>query len=106
MGRSWPLQKAQPLGAKLNPRQSSSGLAARSLEPPRAAAAGSESQVLAQRALGRGAAGILMQPDGARAYIACGPDNSVAVLDLKTFAVLGRIDVGGEPDGLAWAVRQ
>ncbi len=56
--------------------------------------------------IGHGAAGILMQPDGSRAYISCGPDNYVAVLDLKTLEVTGHIDAGGEPDGLAWAVRQ
>ena len=32
--------------------------------------------------IGHGAAGILMEPGGARAFIACGPDNYVAVLDL------------------------
>jgi YVTN family beta-propeller protein len=56
--------------------------------------------------VGHGAAGILMQPDGSRAFIACGPDNYVAVLDLKTLEVIGRIDAGGEPDGMAWAVQQ
>jgi YVTN family beta-propeller protein len=56
--------------------------------------------------IGHGAAGIQMQPDGARVYISCGPDNYVAVLDLKTFTVVGHIDAGGEPDGLAWAVRR
>jgi DNA-binding beta-propeller fold protein YncE len=55
--------------------------------------------------IGHGAAGILMEPNGARAFIACSPDNYIAVLDLKTFQVTGHIDVGGEPDGLAWAVR-
>jgi len=55
--------------------------------------------------IGHGAAGILMDPDGARAFIACTPDNYVAVLDLKTLEVTGHIDVGGEPDGLAWAIR-
>ena len=55
--------------------------------------------------IGHGAAGILMDPDGARAFVSCGPDNYVAVLDLKTLEVTGHIDVGGEPDGLAWAVR-
>jgi YVTN family beta-propeller protein len=55
--------------------------------------------------IGHGAAGILVQPDDARAYIACTPDNYVAVLDLKTLEVVGKIDAGGEPDGLAWAVR-
>ncbi|HXB54252.1 MAG TPA: cytochrome D1 domain-containing protein [Vicinamibacteria bacterium] len=55
--------------------------------------------------IGHGAAGILMDRDGNRAFIACGPDNYVAVLDLKTLEVTGHIDVGGEPDGLAWAIR-
>jgi YVTN family beta-propeller protein len=55
--------------------------------------------------IGRGAAGILVAPDGARAFVACTPDNYVAVVDLRTFAVVDHIDVGGEPDGLAWAPR-
>ena len=55
--------------------------------------------------IGHGAAGILMDPDGNRAFIACGPDNYVAILDLKTLTVTGHLDVGGEPDGLAWAIR-
>src|ERR1022692_3872461 len=55
--------------------------------------------------IGHGAAGILMDPVGNRAFVACGPDNYVAVPDLKTLEVTGHIDVGGEPDGLAWAVR-
>ncbi len=55
--------------------------------------------------IGHGAAGILMDPDGSRAFIACSPDNYVVVVDLKTFEVTGHIDVGGEPDGLAWAIR-
>src|ERR1700739_681593 len=56
--------------------------------------------------IGHGAAGILMDPEGNRALISCGPDNYVAVVDLKTLEMTGHIDVGGEPDGLAWAVRQ
>lgn len=56
-------------------------------------------------AVGHGAAGILMDPVAGRVFVACTPDNYVAVVDLKTFAVTGHIDVGGEPDGLAWAVR-
>jgi YVTN family beta-propeller protein len=55
--------------------------------------------------IGHGAAGILMDPVGARAFVACTPDNYVAVVDLKALAVTGHVDVGGEPDGLAWAVR-
>ncbi len=55
--------------------------------------------------VGHGAAGILMDPAGDRAFVACSPDNYVAVVDLKTFKVTGQLDVGGEPDGLAWAIR-
>jgi YVTN family beta-propeller protein len=55
--------------------------------------------------VGSGAAGILMQPDGARAYVSCSPDNYVAVIDLATLEVIGHIDGGQEPDGLAWATR-
>jgi YVTN family beta-propeller protein len=56
--------------------------------------------------IGHGAAGILMDPEGNRAFISCGPDNYVAVLDLKTLKVASHVDVGGEPDGLAWAMRR
>ena len=56
--------------------------------------------------IGRGAAGILMDPDGSRAFVACSADNYVAVIDLKTLEITSHLDVGGVPDGLAWAVRQ
>lgn len=56
-------------------------------------------------AVGHGSGGVLIQPDGARAYAAFSPDGFVAVIDLKTLAVVGKIDAGGNPDGLAWAVR-
>lgn len=55
---------------------------------------------------GRGSGGVLVSPDGLRAYEACGPDNYVAVIDLKTLEVVGHIDAGGEPDGMAWATQQ
>ena len=55
--------------------------------------------------VGHGSAGILVAPDGARAFVACGPDNYVAVIDLHSLAVTGHIQAGTEPDGLAWAVR-
>jgi YVTN family beta-propeller protein len=63
-------------------------------------------RVVKRVSIGQGAAGIEIQPDGARAYVACTPDNYVAVIDLKTLAVAGRIEAGGNPDGLAWAVRR
>jgi YVTN family beta-propeller protein len=56
--------------------------------------------------IGTGAAGIVMQPDGSRAFVACSPDNYVVVIDLRTMDVAGKIDAGGEPDGMAWAVRR
>jgi DNA-binding beta-propeller fold protein YncE len=56
--------------------------------------------------IGHGAAGILMDPDGTRAFIGCTADNYVAVIDLKKLEVTGHIDVGGGPDGLAWASRK
>jgi len=52
-----------------------------------------------------GSGGIQMQPDGARAYVACGRDGYLAVIDLKTLEMVGHVDVAS-PDGLAWAVRQ
>jgi YVTN family beta-propeller protein len=57
-------------------------------------------------AVGHGAAGILMQPDGTRAFVACSPDGYVAVIDLHSMEVVGRIEAGRDPDGLAWATRQ
>ncbi len=55
--------------------------------------------------IGHGLAGILVQPDGARAFVACSADNYVAVIDLKTLSVVGHIDAGNSPDGMAWSVR-
>lgn len=56
--------------------------------------------------VGRGGAGILMQPDGSRAFIACTPDNYVVAIDLKSLEITARIDAGTQPDGLAWAVQR
>ena len=53
--------------------------------------------------VGRGAAGLLMDPNGTRVFVACSPDNYVAVVDLKTLEVTKQFNVGGNPDGLAWA---
>lgn len=62
-------------------------------------------QQVTQINLGAGAAGIQMQPDGTRVYVASTAGNYVAVIDPKTGAIIGRIDAGPEPDGMAWAVR-
>ena len=57
-------------------------------------------------AVGSGAAGIEMQPDGTRAFVACSPDGYVAVIDLRSLAVVGKITAGDNPDGLAWVTRR
>ena len=62
-------------------------------------------QLLKRLNTGRGAAGILVDTDGSRAFIGCTADNYVAVVDLQGLSVTGHIDVGGGPDGLAWAIR-
>ena len=54
-------------------------------------------------ALGRSPEGILIAPDGARAFVAVNGDNNVAVIDLKSWTVTSRISPGTGPDGLAWA---
>ncbi|MGI8741535.1 MAG: cytochrome D1 domain-containing protein [Bryobacteraceae bacterium] len=56
--------------------------------------------------LGRGPEGILIVPDGSRAYVSVSGDNNVAIVDLKTLQVTGRINAGIGSDGLAWAVRK
>jgi YVTN family beta-propeller protein len=57
-----------------------------------------------QLSLGGGAAGILIAPDGSRAYVAVSTADKVAVVDLKTLEVMGQIVAGKQPDGLAWAI--
>ncbi len=60
---------------------------------------------VAEVSLGKGCAGILMDPDGSRVFVGCTAANYVAVLDLKTLTVTNHLDVGGGPDGLTWAKR-
>jgi YVTN family beta-propeller protein len=59
-----------------------------------------------QFSLGGGAAGILIAPDGSRAYVAVSSADKIAVIDLKTLEGIGQINAGKQPDGLAWAVRK
>jgi YVTN family beta-propeller protein len=53
-------------------------------------------------ALGRMVEGILMNPDGSKAYVAENGDDAVAIIDTRTWTVTGRIKAGGGPDGMAW----
>lgn len=53
--------------------------------------------------LGRMPEGILIPPDGTNAYVAVAGEGLVAVVDLKTLEVEGKIVTGKGPDGMAWA---
>jgi len=55
---------------------------------------------------GGGSAGILIVPDGSRAYVAVSGKDKVAVVDLKRLEIDGYIATGKGPDGLAWAERR
>jgi YVTN family beta-propeller protein len=52
--------------------------------------------------LGKNAEGILIVPDGSRAFVALSGDDKVGVLDLKTLEVVTTFGTGKDPDGLAW----
>ena len=56
--------------------------------------------------IGSAANGILMDLDGSRAFVAASRDNFLAVIDLKTLAMVGKLQTGRGVDGLAWAVRE
>jgi YVTN family beta-propeller protein len=53
--------------------------------------------------MGGGSGGILVAPDGTRAFVAMAGKNKVNVVDLKTLEVSGEVVTGKGPDGLAWA---
>jgi YVTN family beta-propeller protein len=55
--------------------------------------------------IGHGAAGIEMQPDGSRVYVACTPDSYVVVIDPKALEQVSHLDAGKNPDGMAWSRR-
>src|SRR5579872_3023952 len=56
--------------------------------------------------LGRNPEGVLIAPDGHRAYVAVNGDNKIAIVDLNTLEVSGQIAPGNGPDGMAWAERK
>jgi YVTN family beta-propeller protein len=53
--------------------------------------------------LGGGSAGILIVPDGSRAYIAVSAKDQVVLVDLQKLELVGKVATGKGPDGLAWA---
>ena len=56
--------------------------------------------------VGGSSEGLLMAPDGVHVYTTFNDRDSVAVIDLKTFTVMGQVKTGRGPDGLAWASRK
>lgn len=53
-------------------------------------------------AVGKAVAGVLIAPDGSRAYAAATGDNCVTVIDVKSLTVIGKIETGIGPDGMDW----
>jgi len=53
--------------------------------------------------LGGGSAGILILPDGSRAYVAVSAKDKVVAIDLQKLEIIGELSTGKNPDGLAWA---
>jgi YVTN family beta-propeller protein len=47
--------------------------------------------------------GVVVAPDGTRAYATLNARGSVAVIDVGTMTMTGEIQTGAGPDGLAWA---
>ena len=59
-------------------------------------------QVVKKISMGKSAEGILMQPDGTRAFVAASGDDKVKIVDMKTLAVVGEIDGIKDADGMGW----
>jgi YVTN family beta-propeller protein len=68
----------------------------------REAVAGSEARVFSDR-FGKSPVpvGLLISPDGKRAWVASTNADVVSVIDLERLEVVGRLTAGREPDGLA-----
>jgi YVTN family beta-propeller protein len=61
-----------------------------------------ERRVIKRLRLGAQPEGILVTPDGSRAYVAVNGDDRLAIIDLASFDVTGSVATGGGPDGMAW----
>ncbi|HZT77674.1 MAG TPA: YncE family protein [Vicinamibacterales bacterium] len=53
-------------------------------------------------ALGKQPEGVLVDPSGARAFVAVNGDNAIAVVDLTSWQVMKRLSPGAGPDGMSW----
>ena len=59
-------------------------------------------KVIKRIAIGKAPEGILLDPNGKRAFIAVSGDNHVAILDLDKLIITGKLETGAGPDGMAW----
>ena len=50
-----------------------------------------------------GPSGILFTRDGKRLFVACANAAKVQVLSTDTWTVVGEVETGNEPDGMAYA---
>lgn len=83
-----------------------SGLGARQADSSLVVIDAATHKEVKQLNLGGGAAGILIAPDGSRAYVAVSTADKIDVIDLRTLEVTGQINAGKQPDGLAWAAQK
>ena len=83
-----------------------SGLGAATSEPDLVVIDAASRKEVKRFTLGGGAAGILMDPVGNRAFVAVTGANKVVVVDLKTLSVTNEIAPLGQVDGMGWAVRK
>lgn len=60
-------------------------------------------EMIKSMAMAEGPSGILMAPDGKRAFVACAAAKKVQVIELTSFSVTHEIETGNVPDGLAYA---
>lgn len=49
--------------------------------------------------------GVLVSPDGARAYVAHANSDVISIVDLNTWEIAGHVRGGKEPDGLGYSAR-
>lgn len=52
--------------------------------------------------LGSSTEGILIEPDGSKAFVAVSGDNKVAGVDLKKLEAVKTFETGKDPDGMGW----
>jgi len=52
-----------------------------------------------------GPSGILIAPDGKRAFVACSNAGKVQVLDLDSWTITGSVPTGNQPDGMAYSTK-